>query len=133
MPAWKNAPGAPTLLRNEGGNQTGNWVELKLVGAGKSNRNAVGARVQLSADGPKQLLTQVDEVHAGDSYLSHSDWRLHFGLGNAAVINEVIIRWPSGATEKLTKLGINRKWTINEGKGVVNAAAKPEPKPQTKK
>ncbi len=114
--------GAPTLLRNDGGNQAGHWIELKLAGAGKSNRNAVGARVKLVAGG----LTQVDEVRAGDSYLSHSDWRLHFGLARARVVDELTIRWPSGATEKLPKLAVNRALTIVEGKGIVDGAAKPE-------
>jgi hypothetical protein len=108
--------GAPLLLRNDGGNQAGNWISLKLVGAGKSNRNAVGARAKLSVDG----LTLVDEVHAGDSYLSHSDWRLHFGLGQAQAVNDATIQWPSGAVTKLGKLPINRTLTIVEGKGIVS-------------
>lgn len=102
--------GAPTLLRNDGGAQTGHWLKLKLIGT-KSNRNAVGARVSLKAAG----LTQVDEVRAGDSYLSHSDWRLHFGLGAATSVDEVTIQWPSGATEKVTKLAADRVVTLREG------------------
>lgn len=112
--------GAPTLLRNDGGHQAGNWLKLKLVGAGKSNRNAVGARVKLIADG----LAQLDEVHAGDSYLSHSDWRLHFGLARAEMVSELTIKWPSGQIERLTKLGVNRTLTIVEGKGTVGDSAK---------
>ncbi|MGH9935978.1 MAG: CRTAC1 family protein, partial [Blastocatellia bacterium] len=73
--------GPPMLLRNDGGSKAGNWISLKLVGT-KSNRNAVGAKVELKSGG----LTRIDEVHAGDSYLSHSDWRLHFGLGKAATV-----------------------------------------------
>jgi len=120
--------GAPTLLRNDGGNRSGNWVKLKLVGAGKSNRNAIGARVKLTIDG----LTMVDEVHAGDSYLSHSDWRLHFGLGKAQTINEAAVQWPSGAVTKLNKLAANKTYTIIEGKGIVGEEAK-TPLPQKKK
>lgn len=101
--------GAPMLLRNDGGNKAGNWLLLKLQGT-KSNRNAVGARVTLKADG----LTQVQEICAGDSYLSHSDWRLHFGLGNAKTIDEIEIRWPSGKTEKKAKLAINQALTFTE-------------------
>jgi hypothetical protein len=115
--------GAPTLLRNDGGNQAGNWISLKLIGAGKSNRNAVGARVKLTAGG----LTQIDEVHAGDSYLSHSDWRLHFGLGSAREVSELVVQWPSGATEKIAKPPINRSMTIIEGKGIVADATKAKP------
>jgi hypothetical protein len=103
--------GPPMLLRNDVDNaKSGNWIRLKLVGA-KSNRNAVGARVEVKAGG----LTQVDEVHAGDSYLSHSDWRLHFGLGTATKAEEIRIRWPNGATEKLAGIAANRTLTIREG------------------
>ncbi len=104
--------GPPMLLRNDGGSKAGNWISLKLIGT-KSNRNAVGARVELKAGG----LTQIDEVRAGDSYISHSDWRLHFGLGSVTAVDEITIRWPSGATEKLTGLKAGRVVTIQEGKG----------------
>ncbi len=101
--------GPPMLLRNDGGAQAGNWIKLQLVGT-KSNRNAAGARVELKAGG----LTQIDEVHAGDSYISHSDWRLHFGLGKAMTVDEITVRWPSGKMEKLTKVGANRVMKIVE-------------------
>lgn len=115
--------GAPTLLRNDGGSKLGNWVSLKLVGT-KSNRNAVGARVTLKVG----ALTQVDEVRSGDSYLSHSDWRLHFGLGTATKVDAVSIQWPNGAEEKLSSLPINQTVTIIEGKGVQKPAAAPNAK-----
>ena len=105
--------GPPMLLRNDGGSKAGHWISLKLVGT-KSNRNAVGAKVWLKAGG----MTQVDEVHSGDSYLSHSDWRLHFGLGAATKVDEVTIRWPGGASEKLMGLSVDKSLTVTEGKGV---------------
>ncbi len=104
-----NIDGPPTLLRNDGGNQTGHWLKLKLIGT-KSNRNAVGARVTLKAGG----LTQIDEMRAGDSYLSHSDWRLHFGLGAATIVDEIVVKWPSGKVETMTKVAADRVVTINE-------------------
>lgn len=115
--------GAPMLLRNElmkaAGKDYANWVQLKLVGV-KSNRNAVGAKVKLTAGS----LTQVDEVRSGDSYLSHSDWRLHFGLGTARAIEQVEIQWPNGGVEKLKGLPINQMLTITEGKGWKSATIK---------
>ncbi len=101
--------GPPMLLRNDGGNKAGNWISLKLTGS-KSNRNAAGAKVVLKAGG----LTQVEEVRAGDSYISHSDWRLHFGLGTAKTVDEITIRWPSGKIEKLTKVLVNKIIKITE-------------------
>ncbi|MBA3438341.1 MAG: CRTAC1 family protein [Pyrinomonadaceae bacterium] len=103
--------GPPSLLRNDGGAKAGHWIKLRLIGT-KSNRNAVGAKVSLTAG----RLTQVDEVRSGDSYISHSDRRLHFGLGTATTVETVTIRWPSGAVEKLAKLPVDRVVTIIEGK-----------------
>jgi len=105
--------GPPMLLRNDGGSRAGHWISLKLVGT-RSNRNAVGAKVWLKAGG----LTQVDEVRSGDSYVSHSDWRLHFGLGSETQVAEVIIRWPNGTTEKLTNLPVDKVVTVVEGKSL---------------
>lgn len=101
--------GPPMLLRNDGGAKAGHWISLKLVGT-KSNRNAAGARVEVKAGG----LTQIDEVHSGDSYLSHSDWRLHFGVGSATIVDDVSIRWPSGAVQKLMMLPVDRVVTVVE-------------------
>jgi hypothetical protein len=61
-------------------------------------------------------LTQVDEVRAGDSYISHSDWRLHFGLGAATTVDEITVRWPCGAVEKLTKVKADQVLRIVERK-----------------
>src|SRR2546422_9756172 len=71
-----NLDGPPTLLRNvvRNGNH---WLLLKLIGGPKSPRDATGAVVFLTAAG----LRQRGDVLGGGSYSSHSDQRLHFGLG----------------------------------------------------
>jgi hypothetical protein len=103
--------GPPMLLRNDGGSKAGHWLKLKLVGV-KSNRNAVGAKVWLTAGG----MTQVDEVRSGDSYLSHSDWRLHFGLGSVTKVDSISVRWPTGVIEKFHVNGVDRVAILKEGK-----------------
>jgi enediyne biosynthesis protein E4 len=102
----------PTLLRNDsaGGNH---WLTLRLVGS-KSNRDGIGARVQVEAGGRRQ----VAEVRSGGSYLSHNDERVHFGLGQAAQISEVQIRWPSGLVETVKALAADRFYVAREGQGV---------------
>lgn len=103
--------GPPMLLRNDSEKAAaGNWIRLKLIGA-KSNRNAVGARVEVKTG----KLVQVDEVHAGDSYLSHSDWRLHFGLGTATRVEEIKVRWPNGVVERVSGADAGQTLTIREG------------------
>jgi len=91
----------------------GNWVELKLVGT-KSNRDAIGARVSLKAEGN----TLIREVNGGNGYSSQSSTRLHFGIGAADKLDPVEIRWPSGRIEKVA-VPVNKISRIEEGKGVV--------------
>lgn len=104
-----NLDGAPTLLRNDGGSKAGNWLMLKLTGA-KSNRNAVGARVTVKSGN----ITQTKEIYAGTSYLSHNDWKLHFGLGSNKVVDEITIKWPSGTVQKLNKVKAGQIVAIKE-------------------
>lgn len=105
--------GAPSLLRNDGGNAN-NCLLIKTVGV-RSNRDGIGARVKVvSGD-----LIQVDEVRSGASYISHNDLRLHFGLEKRAKVDLIEIRWPSGAVEKVENPGVNKILVIKEGKGVV--------------
>jgi hypothetical protein len=106
--------GPPQLLRNDGGNAN-NSILIKTVGV-KSNRSGIGARVTVVAGD----LTQTDEVRSGDSYLSQSDLRLHFGLEKRTKIDQIIVRWTSGAVDKISNVGVNRIVTIKEGQGKVD-------------
>ncbi|HEX6183952.1 MAG TPA: CRTAC1 family protein [Pyrinomonadaceae bacterium] len=105
--------GPPQLLRNDGGNAS-NAVLVRTVGV-KANRDGIGARVKIvSGD-----LVQIDEVRSGASYISHSDLRLHFGLGARTKIDLIEIRWPGGAVEKITGAAVNKILTVKEGQGLV--------------
>src|SRR6266849_3836828 len=70
----------------------------------KSNRDAIGARVTVSAAGHNQL----QEVRSGGGYVSQSDFRLHFGLGRATKADAVEIRWPSGLVQRLENVAGNQ-------------------------
>jgi len=109
----------PSLLHNRNG--TGNhWLSVKLVGT-RSNRSAIGARVRVTAGGRGQIR----EVLSGSSYISQSDLRQHFGLGTAAKVEQIEIRWPSGAVERVPDVDADQFLTIQEGKGVVKAGRLP--------
>jgi hypothetical protein len=103
----------PQLLRNDGGNAN-HWLEVFLIGT-KSNRDGVGARVKLVAGD----LTLYDQRKGGMSYQSAQDPRLHFGLGQRAIVDAVEILWPSGVITKLTNLKCNQIIAIREGAGIV--------------
>jgi len=105
------SPGSP---RSQ---DTAHWIELSLIGS-KSNRDAIGARATLKAGG----VTWIREVDGGNGYAGQSSKRLHFGLGAAAKIASLEIRWPSGLVERLpaASVPLDRITTIREGSGVVN-------------
>jgi hypothetical protein len=103
-----NLNGRAALLRNEGGNLR-NWLELELVGA-SSNRDAIGARVTLISGGR----TQVAQRKSATGYLSQSDHRLHFGLGDAETVERIEIAWPSGTLQVLENVASRQVLRIVE-------------------
>ena len=108
-----NIDAKPTLLRNvvKNGNH---WLALKLIGGPKSPRDAIGAKVFLTAGGVRQRA----DVFSGGSYGSSSDQRVHFGLGSATTVDGIEIHWPSGKKQSITVPGVDRIITVEEGKAV---------------
>jgi enediyne biosynthesis protein E4 len=85
------------------------WVEFALEGAG-SNRSAIGAEVRLFWNGQHQ----VQEVSGGSGFCAQNDRRLHFGLGKAARIDRVEIRWPSGTVQTIEAPAMNQLHKLKE-------------------
>jgi len=108
-----NIDAPPTLLRNAVKNEN-HWLTLKLVGGPKSPRDALGAKLFLTAGGVRQRA----DVFSGGSYGSSSDPRVHFGVGAATKVDKLEIRWPSGATEEILVPEIDRILTVVEAKGI---------------
>jgi len=104
-----NSHDPPSLLKNYG--EHGNWIELKLAGT-KSNRDAIGARVTVRADGHQQL----QEVRSGGGYISQSEFRLHFGLGKALHAETIEVKWPSGQKQVFSNVEVNHSFVIEEGR-----------------
>jgi enediyne biosynthesis protein E4 len=103
----------PSLLRNDGGNRN-HWLTVVLMGT-KSNRDGIGAALKLSSQG----LVEVEQAKGGMSYMSASDPRIHFGLGQRTRIESLEITWPSGQVERLTNVPIDQIIVVKEGAGVV--------------
>ena len=102
---------APTLLRNDGGN-AGNYLVVQVFGR-EDNRDGVGARISLQAAGKHQWRT----VNGAASYLSHSDLRVHFGLGAAQPIDRVEITYPNGSTYAIENVPVNKLLVVRQGQG----------------
>jgi hypothetical protein len=101
------------LLRNDGAR--GRALVVRLAGR-QSNRDGVGARLRLTAEGR----TQTREVKAGSSYLGQNDLRQHFGLGNSARVDRLEVRWPSGRVDVIQNLAADQIVTIRESVGAVD-------------
>lgn len=100
--------GPAYVLRNKTANGN-HWITLRLRGHA-SNRDGVGAVVRVSAGKNSQWAM----VTTAGGYLSSSDPRVHFGLGKAAVADEVEIRWPSGIHQSLRNIAADQMLTIDE-------------------
>jgi hypothetical protein len=84
-----------------------------LVGGPKSPRDAIGAKVFLTAGGVRQRA----DVFSGGSYASSSDPRVHFGLSSASKIDKLEIFWPSGLREEVILPCIDCIVQVTEAKG----------------
>ncbi len=104
--------GGPARVYLNRTDQPNRSVRVRLVGSGKSNRDAVGARVTATIG--KKTLTE--QVSGGQSYLSSPEKTLTFGLGGVAKIDSLEIRWPDGAIETLHDVAGGARLTIEEGK-----------------
>ena len=116
-----NVGESPSLLFNT--NRSSNHrVTFRLVGT-KSNRAAIGARVTIHTG----AVTQFDEVRSGGSYLSQNDLRIHFGLGSAARVDLVEVRWPAGKVETFKNVSADKIYTVVEGEGFRESVPLPAP------
>ena len=96
----------PSLLKNYA--PAGNAILIEALM--KSGRAALGAKIDVTADGR----TQSDEVRSGGYHISHSDFRVHFGLGKAKQV-DLAIRWPDGERISYGEVAANTWVVIAEG------------------
>ncbi len=108
-----NNNGPVRLLRNETGTRLGHhWLEVRLA-AEKGNRYGIGARVEVEQAGRRQ----VRRVGTDGSYLSASDVRVHFGLGQETRVEAVVVEWPDGAREAWERVKADQIVTLQQGSG----------------
>lgn len=106
-----NLDGPPTLLWNHA--KGNHFLTITLVGS-RSNRDALGATVRLRTG----TQWQTRQRHAGESYLSSCDPRLHFGLGGSQRADEIQVLWPDGQNSVLHDVKAGQFLTIKEPAGV---------------
>ena len=99
---------ANNLYMSNAGNSN-NWIVMKLEGV-ISNRSAIGARVKIVAEGQ----SQIREVQGGSGHNSQHSLPVEFGVGQAAIIDSIVINWPSGIEQIVTGITINQLLDIKE-------------------
>lgn len=99
--------GTNVLFNNGNSNH---WLNVNLHGI-QSNRNGIGARVEIYGAWGKQIR----DVQSGTGFQNMSKITAHFGIGQETVINQVIIRWPSGVVDTIVNPNSNQSLLVVEG------------------
>jgi hypothetical protein len=112
-----NQRGPLLLYRNDVAPER-DWIAFDLEGgcrdaaptAACTNRSAIGAQVTVYWSGRQQ----VQEVSGGSGFCAQNQRRLHFGLGQGAVVEKAVVRWPSQRTEEMARPEVNRIHRLKE-------------------
>ena len=103
-----------SIYMNDG--NANNWIKINTIGkaydtADRSNRNGIGARVEIHTDSG----IQIRDVRSGDGFRYMSSLNTHFGLGSGTTINSIVVYWPSGIVDTVLDPTINSTITVVEG------------------
>ena len=104
------------------------FLALRLEGK-TCNRDAIGARVEVTLKDPQAEVTQpklIKTLRAGEGFLAQSSKWLHFGLGRATGIKRVVVRWPGGGKEDFGSLKMDRHYRLVEHSGQAQPWMPPE-------
>lgn len=105
------------LYANDGNSNS--WINIKCVGT-VSNRTAIGTRIRAKATIRGAVVWQIREIAQQSGYSGHNSLRVHFGFGDATVIDSLVIRWPSKMTEVYTNVVVNQFMTAIEGSSLTS-------------
>lgn len=100
------------LFLNNGNDN--NWIKIVTIGD-QSNRNGIGARVEITSPG---LGTQIRDVRSGEGFRYMSSLNTHFGLGQDDSIETVTVHWPSGNITTIDNPDINETLVIHENEAL---------------
>jgi hypothetical protein len=103
--------GRACLYRNIAPNR-GHWLMVRTYDPAL-RRDAYGAKIRVEAAGQRW----VRHVNAGYSYLCSNDPRAHFGLGQAAAIDRILVWWPDGGIESFRGPAVDQAITLRKGEG----------------
>lgn len=105
-----------SVLFNNG--NTNKWLNVNLQGV-QSNRNGIGARIEIYGTWGKQIR----DVQSGTGFQNMSTITAHFGIGQATTITQVIIKWPSGVIDALNNVNPNQSLLVVESSSPLGNAS----------
>jgi hypothetical protein len=105
--------GPHQLFHNQG--NTNHWIEIDLQGT-VSNRDAIGAEIELAAGGVTQVRSQGGGIHS----FSQNHKRLHFGLAKHSRVDRITVKWPSGIVQHLKNIAADQILHIKESSQSTN-------------
>ena len=117
-----NSPAAQSnfLYRNDGSTGANHWLHVRCVGVA-SNRSAIGARVRVKATIGGSPVWQLREISSQTGYNSMNSLAVEFGLGDATVVDSLVVDWPSGTQDVVTSLPVDGKIRLVEGSDPTSA------------
>jgi len=101
-------PGTARLYLNSYRSEN-HWLDIRAQGT-RSNRAGVGAKVTVTSGG----ITRVQYVGLSQGHMSQSVTPAHFGLGRAAKVDSIEIRWPSGTVQRITDVATDQVLSLIE-------------------
>ena len=85
-------------------------TRIELVGK-QSNRLAIGARVVLRSGST----TITRDLFPQNGFMGQAPAELLIGLGSAATIDRLTVRWPNGLVQEFSELPVDHRIKIHEG------------------
>lgn len=102
---------------------TNHFIAFHLQGDGKkTNRDAIGARVEVQLSRPL-----IKSKYGGENFLSQSSGWMHFGLGAQSEPVGVLVKWPNAAPERFDGLAVDGFYILRQGAGNAEPWTPPAP------
>ncbi len=94
-----------------------NWIRIFLEPGAVDDipPHGVGAVIRLTIDGRERI----GRIDGGSNYLSMSELSAHFGLGDAAAVDSLVIEWTNGDVTTLEDIAANQTLTIAAGAATI--------------
>lgn len=99
------------LFLNNG--NSNNWLQLKLTGD-TSNSTAIGAKIRIQTTVNNVVVWQQREISGQTGYASQNSLTAAFGLGQATMVDSIVVQWPSGINQVVTDIEPNQILSLDE-------------------